>query len=176
MAYLTHSGHLVLLPLHLLTSAFLPGQAPIHEQLNVLRGVLRHRFRKSDTHSTSSSGRTRRAWTARLAWTGIKLSVLSAVPSCGWYLASSLTSMTAITSIFNSFAFWAYLLSIKMLGEPPSAFKLGSVVLSTVGVLVISLGGAAVEGSVAPAGGSSPLVGDLLALGASLSFAYYEVW
>ncbi len=84
--------------------------------------------------------------------------------------------MTEITSIYNTFAFWAYLMAVKMLGEPASTFKLVSVLVSLLGVLVISLGGAAMESSPTPKAGSHPLIGDLLALVGAVSFAFYEIW
>lgn len=85
--------------------------------------------------------------------------------------------MTSITACYNTFAFWAYLLAVKMLGEPASHFKLATVLLAILGVLVISLGGAAVQDSPEqPKTGSHPLIGNLLALVGSISFAYYEIW
>lgn len=84
--------------------------------------------------------------------------------------------MTEITAIYNVFAFWAYLLAVKMLGEPATTFKLVSVLMAIAGVLVISFGGAALESSPAPKTGSHPLIGDLLALLGSISFAFYEIW
>jgi len=84
--------------------------------------------------------------------------------------------MTEITCVYNTFAFWAYLLAVRMLGEPASPFKLASVVMSLLGVLVIAVGGATAESSPAPKTGSHPLIGDLLALFGAISFAFYEIW
>lgn len=117
------------------------------------------------------------AWKWNLATTSVKLAVLIALPSCSWYLATPLTSMTSITAIYNVFAFWAYLLAVRMLGEPASRAKLASVLLAILGVMVISLGGVVSgEAGPEPEAGSHPLVGDLLALFGSVSFAYYEIW
>jgi drug/metabolite transporter (DMT)-like permease len=83
------------------------------------------------------------------------------------------TSMTEITALYNLFAFWAYLLAVKILGERPSQLKLASVLMAIGGVIVISFGGATAQ-STKP--GSHPLIGDMLALLGSVSFAFYEVW
>lgn len=38
-------------------------------------------------------------------------------------VAVPLTTMTNLTSLYNTFAFWAYLLATRMLGEPATKWK-----------------------------------------------------
>lgn len=78
---------------------------------------------------------------------------------------------------------WAYLLAIRFLGELPSRAKLASVVVAVVGVFVIAYGDSwaasgADEGGEEGEGRSSlsRFIGNMLAFGGSISYAYYEVW
>jgi hypothetical protein len=81
--YLTHTGYVTLLPLHLLVAAVLPGQAPLQEQLATLKVVLKQHYgdKGSPAHSR---------WVRNLLWMSAKLSVFIAVPSCSWYMATPL--------------------------------------------------------------------------------------
>ena len=84
----------------------------------------------------------------------------------------------ATTHVRSQFAFWAYLLAIRFLSERPTRWKLGSVILAVSGVFVIAYGDSILasheEGTevrVAESSGSERLVGNLLALFGSISYA-----
>ncbi|KAK4046068.1 hypothetical protein OIV83_006373 [Microbotryomycetes sp. JL201] len=223
--YMTHSGYILLAPLHILTLRIL--NIPITKSLYTLKSILElqyappppasarsprppqmmHRRTPSGSLSRASlplvgdEGRPaptrrtslrrllhdkrehgRREWIGRMAWIVVCLSVLIAIPALSWYAAMPLTAVTDITAIYNCFAFWAYLLAIRFLGEAPSRSKLVSVVIAIAGVFVIAYGDAWVSSK--PEGGeqvekrdhASRLIGNLLAFGGSVSYAWYEVW
>lgn len=97
----------------------------------------------------------------------------------------SVLPITDITAIYNVFAFWAYLLAIRMLGEKPTTWKLASVLVAVTGVFIIAYGDSFLLPSTSPIetpslvpspDASSRLLGNLLALFGSISYAWYEVW
>jgi len=131
--YLTHSGYVTLLPLHLVAAAVLPGQAPLQDQLSILRGVLRRHFGEprptedpaalarvasraslpdvggqrrprgrrnslrrllstgaGGLREAATGGKAKNRWKWNLGVMSVKLSVLIAVPSCTWYMATPL--------------------------------------------------------------------------------------
>ncbi|SCV74906.1 BQ2448_7935 [Microbotryum intermedium] len=185
--YLTHSGYLLIAPLHLVSLRLL--SIPIEANLRTLVAILEAHFaplepttpttlilpppshRPSYSRSLSRAslppsadeapsrpgpGRRRTSmkrllhsskprgpsagWISRLISTVLLLTFLIAFPALSWYAAVPLTSMTDITAIYNVFAFWAYLLAIKFLGEEPSKSKLISVLIAVSGVMVIAYG------------------------------------
>ncbi|KAL8287320.1 hypothetical protein RQP46_003772 [Phenoliferia psychrophenolica] len=124
----------------------------------------------------------RKLWKWRMGRMVVKLTLLIAFPALTWYAAVPLTSMTNITAIYNVFAFWAYLLAIRFLGEEPSRWKLLSVLLAVCGVFTIAYGDSISSSPSEGDEGSDPidtrgrLLGNLLALIGSISYAWYEVW
>ncbi|GAA5864364.1 hypothetical protein JCM8547_005797 [Rhodosporidiobolus lusitaniae] len=137
-------------------------------------------------------------WVRELARKVGILTLFISAPALSWYAAVPFTSMTDITAIYNSFAFWAYLLSVYYLPPSPSRsstsssnrtcwlnpLDLFSVLLAMVGVLVIAYGdgissSAPKQGDKEDEGavsGGSRLIGNGLALFGSVAFAAYEVW
>ena len=97
------------------------------------------------------------------------------------YCAVPLTASSELTAIYNSNAFWAYVLSIYLVGtERWEPRKAGAVALACLGVLVNVYGDAR-----QPRAGETPndgvgiggrLLGSLLALFGSVAYAVYEVW
>ncbi|KAF7347850.1 hypothetical protein MVEN_01542600 [Mycena venus] len=100
-------------------------------------------------------------------------------PALLWFMAITLASVSDVTAIWNTNAFFAYLMTFRFKWEPRKFF---AVSLATVGVLIVVYGG-----STAPtnddssavdkrtAGSVKPLVGDLLTLVASVGYALYQV-
>lgn len=130
--WLTHSGYILLLPLHLLLASLTPGQPSLSSSLSVLRGVLAAHYahsrsaRDADPSQLDRSltrgalpevggGRPRprgrrmsmrrllsrtgmkglekgeeNRWMWNLGMVSLRLSVLIAIPSCTWYIATPL--------------------------------------------------------------------------------------
>ena len=122
--------------------------------------------------------RGKKEWKWRLGRTVACLTVLIALPALTWYSAVPLTSMTDITAIYNVFAMWAYILSIKFLGEKPTTLKLSSVALAVSGVFVIAYGDSFLvrpskgEGILAEGSLNQRFIGNMLALLGSMTYAY----
>ncbi|KAI5287674.1 hypothetical protein KEM52_001473 [Ascosphaera acerosa] len=60
------------------------------------------------------------------------------VAGCSWYVAVDLTTPSDLTAIYNCSAFFAYAFSIPLLGDRLRVDKVFSVLVATVGVLIIA--------------------------------------
>ncbi|GAA5887999.1 hypothetical protein JCM5296_001526 [Sporobolomyces johnsonii] len=127
------------------------------------------------THSTP--------WIVTLARKVALLTLFISFPALSWYAAVPLTSMADLTAIYNVFAFWAYLFSIRFLPTESTStplqarLKLISVVLAVLGVFVIAYGdGISGGGKKDEPEGTNRLLGNGLALFGSIAYAGYEVW
>ncbi|TFK41180.1 hypothetical protein BDQ12DRAFT_428998 [Crucibulum laeve] len=117
----------------------------------------------------------------------IVLTVGVTYPGLLWFAAISLASVSDVTAIWNTNAFFAYLISVKMFGLKWEPRRLVAVCLATLGVIVVVYGGNAAENSESMPEGSSmsssarfikpsaPLVGNVLTLIASFGYGLYQV-
>ncbi|PFH54452.1 hypothetical protein AMATHDRAFT_33 [Amanita thiersii Skay4041] len=104
-------------------------------------------------------------------------------PGLLWFAAISLASISDVTAIWNTNAFFAYILSIKLFHMPWEPKRLFSVLLATFGVAIVVYGGSTHTNSTEPANAgiqtttvpSAPLAGDLLTLAASIGYGLYQV-
>ncbi|KAF9056140.1 hypothetical protein BJ165DRAFT_1398874 [Panaeolus papilionaceus] len=87
-------------------------------------------------------------------------------PALLWFAAVSLASMTDVTAIWNTNAFFAYIISVKLFKLKWEAKRLLAVVLATSGTLIVVYGGST-------AGGDGE--GCLLTLIASFGYGLYQV-
>ncbi|MBD5256363.1 MAG: DMT family transporter [Bacteroides sp.] len=79
-----------------------------------------------------------------------------------------LTSPGEASLITTTMPMWVMLLAYIILGEPITGKKVGGIVLGASGALILVLSGRA-----GISGGENPTLGDLLVLGAQLSYALY---
>ncbi|KAI1319923.1 hypothetical protein EDD11_002598 [Mortierella claussenii] len=101
----------------------------------------------SSTPSSSSQPSIAAVYTSReklalsrhLFWVTFGMTVLYMVPSYLWYTCVAMTSMANLTAIYNTACFFAYLFSILLLKERIVLNKVVAVLLSLLGVVVISL-------------------------------------
>ncbi|GAA5973664.1 hypothetical protein JCM21900_005107 [Sporobolomyces salmonicolor] len=126
------------------------------------------------THSTP--------WVITLARKVALLTLFISFPALSWYAAVPLTSMADLTAIYNAFAFWAYLLSMRFLPTESTStplqarLKLISVVLAVLGVFVIAYGdGISGGGKKGEREGTKRLLGNALALFGSIAYAGSDV-
>jgi len=113
------------------------------------------------------------------------LTVGVTVPALLWFAAISLASVRDVTAIWNTNAFFAYIITVKLFNMKWESRRLSAVFLATAGVLAVVYGGttsdeggnSSVEASVAIPSikPSAPLVGDLLTLVASIIYGLYQV-
>jgi len=120
----------------------------------------------------------------RFLYLTLGLTVGVTVPALLWFAAISLASVRDVTAIWNTNAFFAYIITVKLYSLKWEPRRLSAVFLATVGVLAVVYGGAtsgggnsnpevsAVAFSIKP---SAPLVGNLLTLIASITYGLYQV-
>lgn len=106
------------------------------------------------------------------------------LPGLLWFAAVSLASITDVTAIWNTNAFFAYVIAVKLFNLKWEPRRLAAVVLATSGTLAVVYGGSR---SSAPDEASTqevthqrilpsaPLLGDLLTLVASVCAGLYQV-
>lgn len=176
--YLVHSSFSIIFPLHILyllattdyTAAAL---------LNGLRIAITHHL--SPGHKSPRSQFPR----ARFLRLVLALTVGITCPGLLWFSAVSLASVTDVTAIWNTNAFFAYIISVKLLKSRWEFRRLLAVVIATLGTIVVVYGGAASEKtpptddnltttsiSLKP---TAPLLGNLLTLVASFGYGLYQV-
>ena len=100
---------------------------------------------------------------------------------------ASLSRISDVTAIWNTNAFWAYLMNVRLHNAKIQLLKLSAVLLACIGVLFVVYGGHSAASDPAPSSystsanpditgsGSAPLIGDLLTLIASIGYAAYQV-
>ena len=100
---------------------------------------------------------------------------------------AQLSRISDVTAIWNTNAFWAYLMNVRLHNAKVQILKLSAVFLACVGVLFVVYGSQSassdqfLSSSLTPTnlnptgGGSAPLIGDLLTLLASIGYAAYQV-
>ncbi|KAJ6575092.1 hypothetical protein B0H19DRAFT_933751 [Mycena capillaripes] len=100
-------------------------------------------------------------------------------PALLWFCAITLASVSDVTAIWNTNAFFAYALTFKWasFAEPRKFF---AVLLATIGVMIVVYGGSTATAgdgahSIEKRSTLNPLIGDLLTLVASLGYALYQV-
>lgn len=90
-------------------------------------------------------------------------------------------SVSDVTAIWNSNAFWAYVLSVKINSHVWETRKLVSVIIASVGVLMVVYGSqteqstSAVNGTSSFDAPSAPFIGNVLTLVASFAYGLYQV-
>ncbi|KAJ7786279.1 hypothetical protein B0H16DRAFT_1708473 [Mycena metata] len=170
--YLVHSSFAVMFPFHLLyltattkytTTALCNGLA-----LALTNHLAPH-------HQSRSSP----AQFPKFKFLGLVLALTIGItyPALLWFCAITLASSSDVTAIWNTNAFFAYLMTFKFKWEPRRLF---AVSLATVGVLIVVYGGTTAADrhakvSVEKRASPKPVVGDLLTLVASLGYALYQV-
>ncbi|KAH0590764.1 hypothetical protein J132_05461 [Termitomyces sp. J132] len=101
------------------------------------------------------------------------------LPALLWYTAITLASVSDVTAIWNTNAFFAYVISVKLFGLKWEPRRLLAVLLATLGVIAVVYGGSIAdqneESSVQTPQPSGPLAGDLLTLVASIGYGLYQV-
>jgi len=169
-------------PLHLLMLKLLG--LPTGPILEKLRSAFLDQFDDTEGQGDVQIGEPTifEQWSLRAGFSTWKLAKLStimafliATPALCWYISVPFTSMTDITAIYNSNAFWAYIFTIYLLRtETWELHKALAVILACVGVVIIAYGDSS-SVQETPTGPASRLFGNLMALAGSLAFALYEV-
>ena len=195
-SYIAHSSFTLIFPLHL---AYLVCTTPYTSRYYI--GLAMATLR---SHFSHPSSRTTSLPVNRIITTILLLTIGMSLPGLLWYIAVSLASISDVTAIWNTNAFWAYLLSVYFLHPHGAATNLHSdpreqtearqgwwkrleprkllaVALACIGVCVVVYSGtddsnASEESIQRPVEApSAPLAGDLLTLLASVIYAAMQV-
>lgn len=191
-SYIAHSTFTLIFPLHVAYLACTTSHTPKY-YIGLATATLRSQFSLPSSTSTSLP-------LSRVFTTILLLTIGMSLPGLLWYIAVSLASISDVTAIWNTSAFWAYLLSVYFL-HPHSTNqgvglnpirqqawwkrleprKLLAVVMACIGVCVVVYSGTddpkvaekTAQSSVEVP--SAPIAGDLLTLLASFIYATVQV-
>lgn len=86
-----------------------------------------------------------------------------------------LNRVSDVTAIWNSNAFWAYVIAVKFQHSTWEPRRLAAVIAASIGVLCVVYGAKGLPSSPSEDGLKAPLVGNLLTLVASLGYGFYQV-
>ncbi|CAE6521745.1 unnamed protein product [Rhizoctonia solani] len=166
--YIAHSAFLLVLPAHLLYLKYSTGTSS-SEYMSILWSVMQTQILAPQPTSSSKFPWARYIIFVTLFATGINC------PSLLWYASVSLASVSDITALFSTHAFWTYILSTALLPlahDQPRwrPYNLLAVLLACIGVFITVYGSA--DGS---SPGSNPRLGCSLALSAAILYALYQV-
>ncbi|KZT30557.1 hypothetical protein NEOLEDRAFT_1053416 [Neolentinus lepideus HHB14362 ss-1] len=179
--YVVHSSLIVMLPLHLLYLVLVT-QCSLRYFIATIRRALIHHLpaAKSELHDSPFP-------TRRLVQLIFLLTSGITIPALLWYIAVSLASISDVTALWNTNAFFAYVFAVKLLHLRWQPTKLIAVTAATVGAAVVVYGGststsdtsdpvledaARISAFIKP---TAPLLGDVLTLVASIAYALYQV-
>ncbi|KAG8761629.1 hypothetical protein FRC14_000013 [Serendipita sp. 396] len=181
--YIAHSSFSIIFPIHLL---YLHGTSrkPISYYLSLIKATLQYRFSSSQLGGDPSTFPTQ-----RIALITVLLTIGISLPGLLWYISVSMSSISDVTAIWNSNAFWAYILTVYILmgSNAPDgkwwtrfeAKKIIAVLMACIGVTIVVYSGVDSQRSGEDDDGSTkptaPLAGDLLTLVASILYALVQV-
>ncbi|KAG7450539.1 uncharacterized protein BT62DRAFT_991448 [Guyanagaster necrorhizus] len=174
--YVVHSSFALIFPLHLLYLRVTTNHST-KSLLNGLSAAVSNHLSPPPCHP-SAAGFPRFRFVSLI----LALTIGMTFPGLLWFAAITLASVSDVTAIWNTNAFFAYIISVRVFHLKWESRRLLAVVLATLGVLVVVYGGST---STPEETGSeiirdferptAPLIGDLLTLMASLIYALYQV-
>ncbi|KAE9408109.1 hypothetical protein BT96DRAFT_1030180, partial [Gymnopus androsaceus JB14] len=181
--WIVHSSFVIALPCHLLYLAL----ATPYSLSALWKGlVLANVQHLNGTGTDVFSSRSPKIPVTKITLLMLALTAAISLPAGLWFISIELASVTDVTAIWNTNAFFAYLLTVKIFGLKWETRKLAAVVLATLGVLAVVYGGstASSPSETAEEAASTqsfpklgnPLMGDLLTLIASVCYAGYQVF
>ncbi|KAJ3779197.1 hypothetical protein FB446DRAFT_711296 [Lentinula raphanica] len=178
--WIVHSSFIISLPCHLFYLTFTTSNT-VPRLWKGLVETIEHHLNGLDECSSSASTRFP---AKKFLYLMLTLTAAITMPALLWFAAIEMASVTDVTAIWNTNAFFAYLISVKVFGLKWEARKLGAVILATLGVLAVVYGGSTVsspsdtvEAATIPfPKKTGPLVGDILTFVASVGYAGYQVY
>ncbi|KAI0692772.1 hypothetical protein BC835DRAFT_1356036 [Cytidiella melzeri] len=166
--YCVHSAFLVLFPLHYLFLITVRKESP-----TALTSGLRHALIK---HVSPMSLDKAEAFPVcgftRLI---VVLTIFVSMPALLWFIAVTLAPLSDVTALWNTNAFFAYVLTVKLFGLPWDPRRLAAVLLATAGAAAVVYGSSSATAEARPEAIASPVIGDVLTLIASVLYGIYQV-
>jgi len=182
--YVVHSSFVLIFPLHLLCLVFTTS-ASLESILAGLSLAIKTHF------APSGQGPITTLWSlfpyARFLRLVACLTFGFTVPTLLWFASISLSPLSDVTAIWNTNAFFAYIITVRLFKLNWELRKLLAVLVATFGVLAVVYGDATQQVDAPPANRSiivatsetarpkAPLLGDLLTLCAAVGFGLYQV-
>ncbi|TFL00890.1 hypothetical protein BDV98DRAFT_549553 [Pterulicium gracile] len=171
--YAVHSGFIIIFPLHLAYLLF-SGYT-----VSALKASLTLAINDQFTPSYSATERLTAGAKKQLLILIVGLTTAYTVPAVLWFAAISLASVTDVTAIYNTNAFFAYLFSVRFFNLKWDPIKLFAVCLATLGTLCVVYAlststslFARAEDMIKP---TFPLLGHMLTFIASIAYGLYQV-
>ncbi|KZP31378.1 hypothetical protein FIBSPDRAFT_1037818 [Athelia psychrophila] len=170
--YVVHSSVAIIFPLHFLYLIVIEKHSP-RGLIDGLRTAITAHMASSQLPARSSPFPTR-----PFILLSVILTVTFALPGLLWFISITLAPVSDVTAIWNTNAFWAYILTVKVYNLKWEPRKLMAVLIATTGVMIVVYGGHTNASSdstpLVPTAGS-PITGDILTLTASVIFGAYQV-
>ncbi|BFZ61590.1 hypothetical protein YB2330_002662 [Saitoella coloradoensis] len=171
MMYVTHSSWLLIFPLQLLYVRLRQPsvrfrvlyRAHVHSLITTAQSI-------HDRYVASTQSLAYNATMVTL-WLALSLNVAAST----WYVAVNLTTPSDLSAIYNASAFFAYAWSIVLLGEAVRWDKVGAVILSIVGVVIVAYGGVQDHTPGHEVEASKRLIGNVIIAIGSVGYGLYEV-
>ncbi|KAI0094865.1 hypothetical protein BDY19DRAFT_914994 [Irpex rosettiformis] len=165
--YCVHSSFFVLFPLHYLYLITVGKQSSV-----ALNRGLRHAFKLHVAPTSFDKAHKFPVWgLTRLV---VFMTIVVSVPALLWFVAVTLAPVSDVTALWNTNAFFAYVLTVKLFGLPWEPRRLAAVLLATAGAAAVIYGSSS-GAETRPRAIAGPLVGDLLTLVASVIYGIYQV-
>lgn len=175
--YVVHSAFLIIFPLHLLYLALSTRTPPRPFLRGLLLAIRRHLAPQSQS---LLAGQPAQFPTFKFFRLSLGLTLGATAPGLLWFSAISLAPVSDVTAIWNTNAFFAYVITVKLFKLGWEIRKLAAVSIATLGVLAVIYGG--IQEPDAPSKDNSsllstkaPLIGDLLTVVASVGYGFYQV-
>ncbi|KAH9065720.1 hypothetical protein EDB87DRAFT_1555120 [Lactarius vividus] len=182
--YIVHSAFAFTFPLHLLSLLF-TADTPVDSVLEGLFLAIKIHFAPSEQnyHTLLQSPFPRFRLLLLIAF----LTVGVTIPALLWFISVSLSPLSDVTAIWNTNAFFAYIITVRLFKLKWDFRKILAVLIATFGVLAVVYGDASnpdvpstdhrkvLKVSTSGARHKAPLVGDLLTLCASVGYGLYQV-
>lgn len=173
--YIVHSSFSLILPAHMLYFMVTSNHSP-YTLLNGLSLAIKDHL--EPIQASASTTFPRKAFFRLIAF----LTVGITYPGLLWFAAISMASVSDVTAIWNTNAFFAYILTVKLFHLKWEPRRLIAVLIATLGTVAVVYGGVTTSRdenmeslnlpSFKP---SAPLIGDLLTLVASAGYGLYQV-
>ncbi|KAH9486952.1 hypothetical protein JR316_0001018 [Psilocybe cubensis] len=175
--YLVHSSFAIIFPLHLLYLRATTNHSTVSLLNGLAIAITNHLTQDQKTPGVKFP----RAKFLRLI---LFLTLGITVPALLWFLSVSLASVSDVTAIWNTNAFFAYLITVKLFNLEWEYRRLLAVLLATLGTVAVVYGGSTASPEKEPTAGNlagislkptAPLLGNLLTLVASFAYGLYQV-
>jgi len=176
--YIVHSFFMIMFPIHFLVLILTRKHSPRAVWNGLVYALRTHISSPGESHPHAPFP------TWKLARLVFLLTCGMTVPSLCWFIAVTWAPLTDVTALWNTNAFFAYIVSVKLFRLDWEPRRLFAVVLATAGAAAVVYGGStnSPPSEDAPALSATQvikvpnaLVGDLLTLVAAIVYGVYQV-